>query len=218
MDRRTRQRIARLFDGHLQRSYVTGKLASDPVYAAAAAIVADRALPLLDIGCGIGLLGHYLDAQGFTQPYLGLDHDARKIKAGQLAARRAGLDARMTLSHADADLLPPMAGHVALLDVLHYLSAERQRALLNAAARHLAPHGSLIIRNVLREPNWRFHATRAEEFLLCASGWIPGGAQHYPSAAELCAPLEKAGLDVRMEPLWGRTPFNSYLIVAQPHD
>ncbi|MCW8807744.1 MAG: class I SAM-dependent methyltransferase [Rhodanobacter sp.] len=218
MDRRTRHRISRLYDGHLQRSYVTGKLAGDPVYAATAAIVTNRALPLLDIGCGIGLLGHYLDAQGFTQPYLGLDHDARKIRAGRLAAQRAGLDARMTLSHADVDLLPAMAGHVALLDVLHYLSAERQRALLNAAVRHLAPHGSLIIRNVLREPNWRFHATRAEEFLLRVSGWIPGGAQHYPSADELRAPLENAGLEVRMEPLWGRTPFNSYLIVARPHD
>ena len=49
------------------------------------------------------------------------------------------------------------------------------------------------------------------------SGWIPGGAQHYPSAAELRAPLENAGLDVQIKPLHGRTPFNGYLIVAQAH-
>lgn len=217
MDRRTRHRIASLYDYPLQRCYVRSKLASDPVYAATAALIAGSPLPLLDVGCGIGLLGQYLYAQGHRQPYLGLDHDLRKIAAGRIAAQRAGLDTMMSLQHADAAELPPMHGHVALLDVLHYLPAERQPALLQAAIRHLAPQGCLIIRNVLREPNWRFHATRIEEFFLRASGWIPGGAQHYPTADELRAPLENAGLDVRIEPLRGHTPFNSYLIVARPH-
>ncbi|OHC49358.1 MAG: methyltransferase type 11 [Rhodanobacter sp. RIFOXYA1_FULL_67_6] len=217
MDRRSRQRIARLYDKHLQRGYVRGKLAGDPVYAATAALVAGTTLPLLDIGCGIGLLGLYLHALGHAQPYLGVDHDARKIAAGQQAVQRAGLGALMRLRHADVAELPPMHGHVALLDVLHYLPAARQSPLLQEAARHLAPEGCLIIRNVLREPNWRFHATRVEEFFLRTSGWIPGGAQHYPSADELRAPLQDAGLHVRIEPLRGRTPFNSYLIVARPH-
>ncbi|MES1154729.1 MAG: class I SAM-dependent methyltransferase, partial [Rhodanobacter sp.] len=204
-------------DNHLQRGYVRGKLAGDPVYAATAALVAGTTLPLLDIGCGIGLLGLYLHVLGHAQPYLGVDHDARKIAAGQQAVQRAGLDALMSLRHADVAELPPMHGHVALLDVLHYLPAARQSPLLQEAARHLAPDGCLIIRNVLREPNWRFHATRVEEFFLRTSGWIPGGAQHYPSADELRAPLQDAGLHVRIEPLRGRTPFNSYLIVARPH-
>ena len=217
MDRRSRQHIANLYDGQLQRGYVRSKLASDPVYAAAAALVAGTTLPLLDIGCGIGLLGLYLHALGHARPYLGLDHDARKIAAGQQAVQRAGLGALMSLRHADAAELPPMHGHVALLDVLHYLPAVRQPILLQEAARHLAPEGCLIIRNVLREPNWRFHATRVEEFFLRTSGWIPGGAQHYPSADELRVPLQDAGLDIRIEPLRGRTPFNSYLIVARPH-
>jgi 2-polyprenyl-3-methyl-5-hydroxy-6-metoxy-1,4-benzoquinol methylase len=218
MDLRTRHRIVSLYDGHLQRCYVRSKLASDPVYATTATLIAGSSLPLLDIGCGIGLLGQCLHAQGHRQPYLGLDHDRRKIAAGRIAVRRAGLDAVMSLRHADVAELPPMRGHVVLLDVLHYLPAERQPALLQAAIRHLAPQGCLIIRNVLREPNWRFHATRIEEFFLRVSGWIPGGAQHYPTADELRVPLENAGLDVRIEPLRGCTPFNSYLIVARPHD
>jgi len=215
MDRTTRQNITGLYGNRLQRLYVKSKLSSDPVYAATIAIIAGSALPLLDIGCGIGLLGHCLHALGHAQPYLGLDHDKRKIDAGRRAAQRAGLDAVMSLRHADVAELPAMQGHVALLDVLHYLPADRQLMLLQALTRHLAPQGCLIIRNVLREPNWRFHATRLEEFFLCVSGWIPGGAQHYPSADELRAPLEAAGLDVRIEPLRGRTPFNSYLLVAR---
>lgn len=215
MDRRNHEHIAQRYDGAIQRGYVRGKLASDPVYAATAALLEGSDLPLLDIGCGIGLLGQYLNTQGRTRRYVGLDHDPRKIAAGRLAAQRAALDDLIELEHADAAQLPPVQGDVALLDVLHYLPAPRQTELLRDAVRHLAADGCLIIRNVLREPNWRFHATRIEEFFLRISGWIPGGAQHYPSAGELRVPLEQAGLDVRIEPLRGRTPFNSYLIVAR---
>lgn len=217
MEHSTRDQIARHYDGRMRRCHVRWKLSADPAYAATAGAIAGSALPLLDIGCGLGLLGQYLYAHGRAQTYLGLDHDERKISAGQDAAQRAGLGSLMTLMHADVEDLPAVQGHVVLLDVLHYLPAARQLSLLQVAARHLAADGCLVIRNVLREPNWRFHATRLEEFFLCASGWIPGGAQHYPTAAELRKPLENAGLDVRIEPLHGRTPYNSYLIVARPH-
>lgn len=217
MDRTTRERIARRYDGRMRRSHVRWKLRVDPAYAATAAAVAQPPLPLLDIGCGLGLLGQYLNADRHIQPYIGLDHDRRKIIAGRRAAHRGGLDAVMDLQHASVDDLPAVHGHVALLDVLHYLDIRRQRRLLQAATEHLAPGGCLVIRSVLREPNWRFHATRVEEFFLRVSGWIPGGAQHYPTAAELRRPLEDAGLEVCIRSLRGRTPYNSYLIVAHAH-
>lgn len=215
MQQRTHRQIIGYYPRRLQRLYVRVKLASDPVYTAAAGILTESALPLLDIGCGMGLLGQYLAANGHSSPYLGLDHDARKIDAGREAARRASLEQQIVLQHADVAELPPTQGHVAVLDVLHYLPACRQLMLLQQAATRVAPGGNLIIRNVLREPNWRFHATRVEEYFLAASGWIPGGAQHYPSADELRAPLSDAGLTVHIEPLRGHTPYNSYLIVAR---
>jgi len=215
MDRAARQRIASRFDGHFQRGYVRGKLGSDPAYAAVAAAIAGSTLPLLDIGCGLGLLGHYLHESGHRQAYLGVDHDPRKIAAGRVAVQRAGLGHHVQLQQTDAADLPPLQGHVVLLDVLHYLPAPRQAALLAEASLHLAPAGCLVIRNVLREANWRFHVTRVEEFFLHASGWIRGGSQHYPDAGEVRAPLVRDGLQVTIEPLHGRTPFNSYLIVAR---
>lgn len=215
MQRRTRRRIIGYYPRRLQRIYVRVKLAMDPVYAATASMLADSALPLLDIGCGMGLLGQYLAASGHHSPYLGLDHDIRKVEAGREAARRAGFDQQIVLQRADVAELPMTRGHVALLDVLHYLPACRQLLLLQEAAAHVAPGGRLIIRTVLRETNWRFHATRIEEYFLTASGWIPGGVQHYPSAVELQGPLSDAGLTVHIKPLHGRTPYNSYLIVAR---
>jgi 2-polyprenyl-3-methyl-5-hydroxy-6-metoxy-1,4-benzoquinol methylase len=215
LDRSARDIIAQRYTRGFQRNYVRWKLAVDPAYAATSDLLAGRPMPLLDIGCGMGLLGHYLHACGTLTQYVGLDHDPRKITAGSQAARHGKLDSLMQLYQADIADLPPLQGHVVLLDILHYLPASRQAPLLQSAAKHLAPHGQLIIRNVLREPNWRFHMTRVEEYFLRVSGWMRNGAQHYPSAGEIRAPLEVAGLTVTIQPLHGRTPYNSYLIVAK---
>jgi cyclopropane fatty-acyl-phospholipid synthase-like methyltransferase len=217
LDRAQRNRIARRYAHRGHRWHARWKLACDPAYAAVDDLLSGQPLPLLDIGCGIGLLGQYLQAGHARTPYIGVDHDPRKIAAAREAAAAMGLDRDIDLRCADAATLPPVHGHVALLDVLHYLSAPQQQALLQVAIAHLAPDGTLVIRNVLREPNWRFHATRVEEFFLRVSGWIPGGAQHYPRAEELCAPLRQAGLDVQVRSLRGRTPYNSYLLVARFH-
>jgi 2-polyprenyl-3-methyl-5-hydroxy-6-metoxy-1,4-benzoquinol methylase len=216
LDHRARKALAANYARPGHRLHARWKLANDPVYAATADLIADSPLPLLDIGCGIGLLGQYLCAIGARVEYAGIDHDPHKIGTAMAAARAAGRESSMHLECADAAALPSIQGHVALLDVLHYLPAARQRALLETAARHLAPGGTLVIRNVLREPNWRFHATRLEEFFLCASGWIPGGAQHYPNVEELRVPLENAGLGISIVPLRGHTPYNSYLLVGRP--
>lgn len=202
------------FPGFNQRHYVRGKLAGDPVYAAAARVFADAPpLPLLDVGCGIGLLGHYLHGCGLLRGYLGIDHDERKIAAGRYAA--AALDNALELRCADVAELPGFRGHVALLDVLHYLPAVRQGPLLAQLAGHVAPGAQLVIRNVLRARHWRFHATVLEERVLHATGWMRVPPAHYPTADEVMTPLREAGLLTSIAPLWGRTPFNSYLILAR---
>lgn len=215
MDATALYRIAESYDHWFQRRYVQGKLATDPAYAAVADLMALRPMPLLDIGCGIGLLGQYLHARGVLTQYLGVDHDARKIDAGRRAMRLAGLETVLPLRLADGATAYPLRGHVALLDVLHYLSAGRQHELLANAVAHLAPGGMLIVRNVLRERSWRYVATRISEFFLSTSGWMRVGAQHYPSADELRASLEAAGLHVTLRSLHGRTPFDCYLIVGE---
>jgi 2-polyprenyl-3-methyl-5-hydroxy-6-metoxy-1,4-benzoquinol methylase len=215
LDRRNRHAIAARFESYRQRIYIAAKLASDPVYAATADVRGSSRLPLFDIGCGIGLLAHYLQRCGRLESYTGFDHDARKIEAGKLALARGQLGHKVQLRCGDAVTGHAGSGDVAMLDVLHYLPRERQPTLLKAAAALLAPAGVLVLRNVIREPNWRFRLTVWEEHLLKITGWIPGGAQHYPTAEEIRAPLEQAGLKVTMRPLRGRTPFNSFLLVAR---
>jgi 2-polyprenyl-3-methyl-5-hydroxy-6-metoxy-1,4-benzoquinol methylase len=212
-ERAIADRVALRYGTRRHRSYVRGKLRWDPVFAAVAPLLGDSPRPLLDIGCGLGLLGQYLRECGIDNPYRGIDVDAAKIEIARAASRAGGLD--LDLAAGSVDALPPFSGDVALLDVLHYLpSAEQQRALADAASR-VGKGGMLVIRNVLRDRSWRFRATVLEERFSRALGWMRGPTGHFPARDEIESPLREAGFDVRVKPLWGRTPFNSWLIVAR---
>ncbi|HEX5340494.1 MAG TPA: class I SAM-dependent methyltransferase, partial [Gammaproteobacteria bacterium] len=167
---------------------------------------------VLDVGCGIGLFAHYLRATGCDAGYLGIDLDAHKI---QLAQRAAQGSHGIRFEHASCETLPAWHGHVVILDTLHYLAADTQHELLRAAAARIAPGAALIVRSVLRDASWRFGITRLEESFMRSIRWMRYRVQHYPEFDELETPLRAAGLTVEIQPLWGRTPFNSYLIVAR---
>jgi len=195
------------------RRYVRGKLKWDPLFEAIAPLLEGSSRPLLDIGCGLGLLGQYLRECGARMPYLGVDPDGEKIEGARAAAMAGALD--IDFATLDASSLPAFGGDVALIDVLHYLPADLQRqALANAAAR-VVPGGLLVIRNVLRDDSWRYRLTVAEERFAAALGWMRFATGHFPRREDIESPLASLGFDVSVEPLWGATPFNSYLIVAR---
>lgn len=209
--------IARRIAAHLRRpwhrDYARRKVRIDPAYAAVAELVDGSGADLLDIGCGLGLLGFYLRERGYRGAYRGVDFDAAKIAEAQRVARKHYSD--LVFDNGDANTLPAFSGNVVLLDVLHYLDQTDQQALLREAAARVAPGAALIARNVLREPGWRFYATVLEERLIYAIRWMRSPARHYPDRAEIEAPLRAAGLVVDTRPLWGNTPFNSFMIVAR---
>lgn len=195
--------------------YVRAKLGSDPLYDGVLQALPDDGLPLLDLGCGLGLLGHVMRRRGRAQPYLGVDLDAGKIDRGERAVRRAAL-AALDLRPLDIQQpLPGHSGHVAVLDVLHYLDAPAQAALLQAAAERVAPGGMLVLRIPLDTGDGRDRTTRLADRLGWLSGWMRTRPRHYPSADALQQLLSRAGLVAAApSPLHGRTPFNSWLLVA----
>src|SRR2546423_2800878 len=79
-------RVALQFRSPWLRNYVRNKLRSDGIYAAAYDLLGRSTEPILDLGCGVGLLAFYLRERACRQSFLGLDLDARKIGCGAAIA------------------------------------------------------------------------------------------------------------------------------------
>lgn len=213
-----RARIARHFlPNRYHYYYSRSKLGSDPLYAGVAEALGGSTAPLLDLGCGLGLLAHTLTAAGVTVPYRGVDNDAEKIESARAAAQRAGLHhARFDVTDLGQGFPDGHRGSVAVLDMLQYLGEQEQMALLGKAAACLEPGARLVIRTGLADTGWRSRLTRTADVFARLARWMNAAPKRYPTRAGLESLLAGFGLDVHCRPLWGRTPFNNWLVVASP--
>jgi 2-polyprenyl-3-methyl-5-hydroxy-6-metoxy-1,4-benzoquinol methylase len=193
------------------RGYVKSKLRTDPLYPAVWVELDGNDLPLLDLGCGLGLLAFYLRHCGFKPAILGIDYDQKKVIAAQKIA-----DAHYPnteFRHGDArEGIPQFQGSVTILDILQFFQAPEQEQLLRNAARSVAPGGQLVIRSGLLDDSWRFRITHAGDLLARATRWMKAAPTCYPTRDSICDTLESEGLQGTVTPLWGRTPFNNFLI------
>jgi SAM-dependent methyltransferase len=194
--------VAARYPSAFLRAYVRAKVRIDPVYAAVFERIHDSAEPLLDVGCGVGILAAYLRARGVVAPIRGIDHDERKVAV----ARRVVHDA--TFEVADARTAIAANGTIVLLDLLHYFRSGDQAAILAAAAANAA---TVIIRDAVRDGSWRYRLTYAQETFSRAVRWLRAERLHFPARDAITRPF--ANFDAEVVPLYGRTPFNNYLFV-----
>ena len=194
--------------------YAVAKLRTDPLYPGIVDALRGTSAPLLDLGCGIGLLAHALRAHGNTLPYRGIDNDRAKIARAQAAAARAGLRDVAFEAVDLADGTPAHRGSVAILDVLQFVDPGVQDAMLDAAVAMLAPGARLVIRTGLDDGSRRARVTRGVDALSRWLGWMNAGPRRYPDADALRARFAAAGLRAEFTPLYGNTPFNNWRIVA----
>ena len=205
------ERVAALFGARWLRHYVSSKLRSDPVFAAAFELLQGANYPLLDVGCGIGLLGFYLRERGVDAHVLGLDTDGRKIRQGTETARKySGVE---LVEHDVREAMPPFSGNVAVLDLLHYLAPGDQRVLLVELATRVAPGGLLLLRDAPREQTARFWMTYAGEVFAQTISWNIGAPLHFPTRESIDAAFSPAEFAREERPAWGSTPFNNRLFV-----
>jgi hypothetical protein len=94
-----------------------------------------------------------------------------------------------------------------MIDLLHYLSDDEQRALLAQAAQSEL----VIIRDAVRDGSWRYRLTYAEEAFARAVGWLKAERLNFPARDALTSAFY--GFEREIVPMWGRTPFNNYLFV-----
>lgn len=194
--------------------YARIKLATDPLYVGVGAVLAKTREPLLDLGCGIGLLGHALRAQGFAGDYRGVDIDDEKLASARAAASRARL-AGVRFESLDLALgFPAHRGSVALLDIVQFLRPDAQEQLLESAIASLTPGAILVMRSGLQREGWRLRFTRGVDRFARMTGWMNVGPQRYPRRDELEQRFARHGLNARFTPLHGRLPFENWLICA----
>jgi 2-polyprenyl-3-methyl-5-hydroxy-6-metoxy-1,4-benzoquinol methylase len=209
-------RVAMQFRQRWLRHYVRGKLRRDQIYPTAYELLRFSAEPILDAGCGVGLLGFYLRERACRQPILGLDLDARKIRYGAEIAAGHYRDIELRF-HDVAKTVPDFAGNVALFDVLHYLPHERQTALLTQLAKCVAPGGVLIIRDCPHDAGPRYWITWLAERFAQAVSWNLDSPLHFPSRASIDDVFSAAEFERQIRPLWGTSPFNNHIFIFRRH-
>lgn len=195
--------------------YARIKFATDPLYVGVGEVLAGRSEPLLDVGCGIGLLAHTLRVQGFMGAYTGVDVDAGKIASARAACQRAGLTG---LRFDTVDLtrdFPEHQGNVALLDIIQFLPPESQDIVLEHAFASLSPGGLLVIRTGLQRTGLRTRFTRNVDRLARLTRWMNVGPNRYPRRDALEASFARHGMQPTFTPLRARLPFENWMIHAQ---
>ncbi|GAA4445059.1 MMPL family transporter [Ravibacter arvi] len=118
---------------------------------------------ILDLGCGYGFLSFYLHFRNPGRQITGVDYDADKI---EIAANAYDKTPRLSFVRADVRNFEIGPQDVIFLnDVLHYLSGEDQRALLDKCIENLSPGGILFIRDGITDETDRHQKTRLTEWL-----------------------------------------------------
>ena len=203
----------RYMPSHWHYWYSLSKLSMDPLYEDVGALLASNRAPVLDVGCGIGLMLHSLRACGVRCEYLGVDYDAAKI---DIARRTVGEAAGTRFEVCDLTReFPQHRGSVVLLDVLQYLEPVAQTTLIANSARCVTPDGKLIIRGGLDDGSWRAAFTRIADRFGHAIRWMRSSFKAQPKLADLQALLQHHGLEAEFRRPQRYTPFNNWLIIAQ---
>jgi len=191
------------YSGAYVETYVKWKLRLDPIYRHIDELVPQTG-PVLDLGCGYGLITHILARKSLERSITGVDFDARKIRVAQ---QTVGLNGNISFElH---DLLEwdyPQVDTIILVDVLHYWCEDKQRMILSKVSKCLRPGGILIFRDGLASPALNHRLVRWSERFSCIVGQNRAGDGLFFGDREFyVTTLERQGLRLTGElSKWGR--------------
>jgi uncharacterized protein (DUF2062 family)/ubiquinone/menaquinone biosynthesis C-methylase UbiE len=192
------------------RGFVRWKLRLDRIFGLLAAENLGSGT-VVDLGCGYGMALGFAAFGDSSRRLVGCDLDAHRIAVARQALGALNAD----LSVADVRRLDlPPAGLILILDVLQYLPADDQQALLQRCCSALAPQGMLIFRVHDCERGLWSTITMAFDRLIFACGRA-GVRPLMLSAAEYHSVLENAGMQVEQRRFRNRLPLAHILFIAK---
>ncbi len=166
---------------------------------------------VVDLGCGYGMalcLAAFADKR---RRLVGCDLDVHRIAAARQAL--GSLNADVTIADIRQFELP-RAGLILILDVLQYLPAAEQAALLERCCSALAPDGILVFRVHDGERGLRSAIAMALERLMFACGGV-GFRPRMLSIAEYRGVLENASMRLEERHFRNRLPLTHVLFIAR---
>jgi uncharacterized protein (DUF2062 family)/SAM-dependent methyltransferase len=166
---------------------------------------------VLDLGCGYGMALCFAAFGDNRRRLVGCDLDAHRIAVARQAL--GNLNADVTVADIRQFELPP-AGLILILDVLQYLPAAEQPALLKRCCSALAPGGILVFRVHDGERGLRSAIALAFERLIFAYGGV-GFRPRMLSIAEYRGALVDAGMQLEERRFQNRLPLAHVLFVAR---
>jgi SAM-dependent methyltransferase len=165
---------------------------------------------VVDLGCGYGMALCFAAFYDDRRRLVGCDVDANRIAVARQAL--GSLNADLTVADV-RDFKLPQAGLILILDVLQYLPAAEQSALLKRCCSALAPDGVLVFRVHDRERGLRSAITMAFDRLIFACGG--NGLPRMLPTIEYRGALENAGMKVEERHFENRLPLAHVLFVAR---
>jgi len=159
----TRRAVSRLyrFQGPYVSQFAYWKMKTAPLFCAVEQAVPARG-EILDLGCGYGLVAHWLTLFTPDRRVHGVDFDVDKIRVAQVTAR-----VNVQVSFEQSDILEwpafPACDCALLCDVLHYFPLELKAEVLKKVFAALRPGGCLIIRDAMASENSSHRAVARTE-------------------------------------------------------
>jgi predicted exporter/trans-aconitate methyltransferase len=163
MPAQTLRAVSRLyrFQGPYVSQFAYWKTRTDPLFRAVEKVVPARG-EILDLGCGYGLVAHWLTVFTPERRVRGVDFDVEKIRVAQVTAR-----ANVQVTFERRDILEwaefPACDCALLCDVLHYFPRELKTNVLRKIFAALRPGGSLIIRDAMAKEDSSHRAVARSE-------------------------------------------------------
>jgi SAM-dependent methyltransferase len=166
---------------------------------------------VVDLGCGYGMALCFAAFRDSGRRLVGCDLNTHRIAVARQALQ--ALNAEPSVEDVRHFALPP-AGLILILDVLQYLPAEEQLALLKRCCGALEPGGRLIFRVHDRERGLWSALTVGLDRLLFSSEHV-GARPTILSAPQYRGALEEAGMMVESRRFRNRLPLVHILFLAR---
>jgi 2-polyprenyl-3-methyl-5-hydroxy-6-metoxy-1,4-benzoquinol methylase len=172
----------------------------------------ERLLPaegmILDVGCGEGVFSNFLAIASPARKVIGVEISERRLAVASVTARKGSL---VQFVQADVRQLHFKGlKAVVMSDFLHHLPFPDQDMLLRWSWGLLSVPGVLLIKEITKDDEWRYHLSRSYDRIL-----YPREAVYFSNSDDLATFLSKLGFAVTVKKSAQHLPGSTNLFLCR---